>query len=150
MKNTVLARFQRLVLKNFRRSWYISTEDLLPTKEATVGPKEFISDFRLQDATEVEPELIHSYPLFFYNRNYTTASLPAALRCFSGGDGHIAHSGINRRRRWLVSSLHPFGLTSKKARSTHDDGSISASVPSNIIRKRVTRHKDKKKPQERN
>jgi hypothetical protein len=25
---------QRLVLKNFRRSWYISTEDLLPTKEA--------------------------------------------------------------------------------------------------------------------
>jgi hypothetical protein len=35
MKNMVVARFQRLVLKNFRRSWYISTEDLLPTKEAS-------------------------------------------------------------------------------------------------------------------
>jgi hypothetical protein len=34
MKNTVFARFQRLVVKNFRKSWYISTEDLVPTKEA--------------------------------------------------------------------------------------------------------------------
>jgi hypothetical protein len=30
----LLAHFQRLVLCNFRRSWYISTEDLVPTKEA--------------------------------------------------------------------------------------------------------------------
>jgi hypothetical protein len=50
MKDMVFARFQRLVLKNFRRSWYISTEDLLPTKEA--WPER--SHFRLQDATEVE------------------------------------------------------------------------------------------------
>jgi hypothetical protein len=35
-------------------------------------------------------------------------------------------------------------LTSKKASSTHDEGSISATMPSNVIRKRVTRHKDKK------
>jgi hypothetical protein len=50
MKNTVLARFQRLVLKNFRRSWYISTEDLVPTEEA--WPERI--HFRLQDAAEVE------------------------------------------------------------------------------------------------
>jgi hypothetical protein len=79
-----------------------------------------------------------------HDRNYATASLPAILRCSSGVDGHIAHSGINRRRRWLVS-LHPFGLTSKKVSSTHDDGSISTYMPRNTIRKRVTRCKDKKK-----
>jgi hypothetical protein len=50
MKNMVFTRSQRLVLKNFRRSWYISTEDLLPTKEA--WPERI--HFRLQDATEVE------------------------------------------------------------------------------------------------
>jgi hypothetical protein len=50
MKIAVIARFQRLVLKNFRRSWYISTEDLLPTKEDC--PERI--HFRLQDATEVE------------------------------------------------------------------------------------------------
>jgi hypothetical protein len=50
MKTIVVARFQRLVLKSFRRSWYISTEDLLPTKEA--WPEKI--HFRLQDATEVE------------------------------------------------------------------------------------------------
>jgi hypothetical protein len=46
------ARFQRLVLKNFLGSWYryISTEDLLPTKEA--WPERI--NFRLQDGTEVE------------------------------------------------------------------------------------------------
>jgi hypothetical protein len=38
------------VLKNFRRSLYISTEDLLPTKEA--WPERI--HFRSQDATEVE------------------------------------------------------------------------------------------------
>jgi hypothetical protein len=50
MKDTVFARFQRLVSKNFRRSCYISTEDLLPTKEA--WPERI--HFRLQDAAEVE------------------------------------------------------------------------------------------------
>jgi hypothetical protein len=52
MYNMVFARFQHLVLKNFRRSWYryISTEDLIPIKEA--WPERL--QFRLQDATEVE------------------------------------------------------------------------------------------------
>jgi hypothetical protein len=50
MSYMVFARFQRLVLKNFRRSWYISTEDLVPTNEA--WPERI--HFRLQDATEVE------------------------------------------------------------------------------------------------
>jgi hypothetical protein len=50
MYNMVFARFQRLVLKNFRRSWYISTEDLVPTKEAR--PERI--HFRLQGAAEVE------------------------------------------------------------------------------------------------
>jgi hypothetical protein len=35
-------------------------------------------------------------------------------------------------------------LVDKKAHPTHDDGSISTAMPSNIIRKRVARHKDKK------
>jgi hypothetical protein len=39
MKNTVFARFQCLVLKNFRRSWDISTEALLPTKKAYLARK---------------------------------------------------------------------------------------------------------------
>jgi hypothetical protein len=43
----IFERFQNLVLKNFRRSWYISTEDLLPFQQRKL-------DFRLQDATEGE------------------------------------------------------------------------------------------------
>jgi hypothetical protein len=39
MKDMVFARLQRLVLKNFRRSWYISTEDLVPKKGS---PLDFI------------------------------------------------------------------------------------------------------------
>jgi hypothetical protein len=50
LKNTIFARVQRLVLNNFRRSSYISTEDLLPTKEAWTER----IHFRLQDAIEVE------------------------------------------------------------------------------------------------
>jgi hypothetical protein len=50
MKDTVFALFQRFVLKNFRGSLHISTEDLLPAKEA--WPERI--HFRLQDAPEVD------------------------------------------------------------------------------------------------
>jgi hypothetical protein len=48
--NTSLNCTTATVLNNFRRSCYIATEDLVPTKEAR--PERI--HFRLQDATEVE------------------------------------------------------------------------------------------------
>jgi hypothetical protein len=56
MYSMVFASFHRLVLKNFRRSWYISTEDLLRTKEAYLARTK---SFRLQEATDVELAKMH-------------------------------------------------------------------------------------------
>jgi hypothetical protein len=45
MKDTVFARSQRLVLKNFRRFWYISTEDLVPAAEEACQKNSFQISF---------------------------------------------------------------------------------------------------------